>query len=184
MPEEHPLGLALQVLCRRRLNSLFCHKKRSQRQAMTSNRKNIRRIELAVFCLFGAFGTLYCNAHHFCMCGHLAHTEDTIIRPILEDGIWMLGFIGATVVGLCSGFLWGRITGYISSLALLFMFARPHGRPVQVLAVVLFSLVAYHTFVFLRSLFSNNTAEQVGGGNALEPPSHPATAPSKSRATP
>jgi len=33
--------------------------------------------------------------------------------------------------------------------------------------------------------FDKRTAEaEVGGGNALEPPSHPSTAPSKSRATP
>ena len=31
---------------------------------------------------------------------------------------------------------------------------------------------------------SNKSGEQDGGGNALEPPSHPSTAPSKSRATP
>ena len=81
----------------------------------------------------------------------------------------MLGFIGATVVGLCSGFLWGRITGYISSLALLFMFMLPHGLPIQVLAMVFFSLAAYHTFAFARSRYKNKSAEQVGGCDGEKP---------------
>jgi len=95
------------------------------------------------------------------MCGHLAHAEDANILPILEDGIWMLGFIGATVIGLCSRVIWGRITGYISSLALLLMFMLPHGRPIQVLALVFFSLAAYYTLAFLRLRFQNKSAEQV-----------------------
>ena len=35
-----------------------------------------------------------------------------------------------------------------------------------------------------RAVINKSNSEQDGGGNALEPPSHPSTAPTKSRATP
>ena len=46
------------------------------------------------------------------------------------------------------------------------------------------SLPFYLPFRLLRESHKQTPTEQDGGGNALEPPSHPSTAPSKTRATP
>ena len=84
---------------------------------------------------------------------------------------------------------WFLLLVYCGGCAVLYAFRNSRIRRTSLQRQSLTTAEASHQMTIIQQhavgiASQNLQAEQDGGGNALEPPSHPSTAPSKSRATP
>src|ERR1035437_1260738 len=113
---------------------------------MAKKQQMIRRLELLVFCMLAAVGSLYCQNHHRCVCGHLAHGQHTQVTPWITDSIWALGVAGAAGVGIRGGFHGARMTGIVAIALIIAMVSSfPKATPAGIIVTItLGPLSVYH----------------------------------------
>lgn len=92
-------------------------------------------------CVAGAVGFALCVFTHHCMCGHLAHGQAGEVIPLLVDGLWLLGFLVAGVVGLRGGFPGGRLTGLVALNLVIGSVVLPEFAPAGVFVAIPLGLV-------------------------------------------